>query len=886
MKPLWLSFSLWLILFAASAQKAPLAPNGGALVVGISHYKELDSLQFAHRDAAAFAEFLKTQHVPDDNIKLFLNEEATRFNIVDELYNLTQKLNKGDKFFFYFTGHGDLEAKIGYENSLLLLHGCYKKNYFQGTEYLQLSELRTWFGELTKKGVEVIFIADACHSGGLIGGKEGLTKTQKALQESWQGITKILSSQANEFSLEGKQWGGGRGIFSYFLVNGLTGRADANKDKKVSLKELDNYLKTNVVREANPNTQTPVIQGNAKQMLSQSSEAGLKKLADAERLSFPIITEANLKAADPMTMIGGLDKTLVETYNKLTKALAEKRLNTFDNEKDYALLHYRKLVAEKVPEHLLAIIKRNLGAALAERERMIMSNLRETGNTVFIRAEKIISPAISNLKEAMNLLGVKHQLYPFLQARVLVLEGEMAPAKPTIEAKSGDEIDHISVTSPSNIRQVWTRKEREILDKRKKMLLLKSLQFEPNMISTYVLLASAYRTNNQPDSAIYYQEKITELLPNEGFTFKNLGSYYDGLKYTNAKGQPIPHPKAIANYEKAVEVFERDIKRNRTAHKAYIQTYERLGFLYQGEDADAPYHDYNQAIRCYEKLVTLYETTQELIFTPQELVLMKELKKHLAFSSTSNQATRIVQEHFTTLMQRYAMLYKMYQTIGNNEKAIAYMDTLLQKTENIGTVFSYKVVTARMTNLFRWDKSKAYLDKAIHYQTLALQKAESDLANSIPREKAFLELIYQEQLKGMGVLHRALQNYDEAEKYLLKAINYPIPDTYFGKVKAIGVSTYTYQNRIIMLPRSGVVAVNGEFQYYLDANLEMFFLKCEQNKFDDAFIWIDQSFQTDEMGIISLSQSFETSVFNAYPTLDQARFKALKAKYFPPTEKK
>ncbi len=218
------------------------AQQSAGLLIGISQYQHLDSLQFAHRDAAAFAEFLKTQNVPDDNIKLFINENATRFNIVDELYNLSLKLKKGDTFYFYFTGHGDLEAKIGYENSLLLLYPSLRKNYFQGNEYLQLSELRTWFGELTKKGVEVVFIADACHSGGLIGGKEGLDKTQRALQESWQGITKILSSQTNEFSLEGKQWGGGRGIFSYFLTNGLIGLADTNKDTKISLKELEDYL--------------------------------------------------------------------------------------------------------------------------------------------------------------------------------------------------------------------------------------------------------------------------------------------------------------------------------------------------------------------------------------------------------------------------------------------------------------------------------------------------------------------------------------------------------------------------------------------------------------------------------------------------------------------
>jgi tetratricopeptide (TPR) repeat protein len=860
--------------------------GGGAVIIGISQYQHLDSLQYADRDAAAFAEFLKTQNVPDDNIKLFLNQDATRFNIVDELYNLSLKLKKGDTFYFYFTGHGDLEAKIGYENSLLLLYPSLRKNYFQGNEYLQLSELRTWFGELTKKGVQVVFIADACHSGGLIGGKEGLDKTQRALQESWGGITKILSSQATEYSLEGKQWGGGRGIFSYFLTNGLTGRADANKDKKVSLGELSNYLKTNVEREAAPNIQTPVVQGNVKQILSKVSEEAMKKLAQAERLNFPIMTEVNLRATDPLSMLGGLDNTLVETFNKFRKALAEKRLNTFDNEKDYALLHYRKLVKEKVPEYLLNLMKQNLGAALMERELVLLKNVRETGNLVFLRTEKIMNPAILNLKETIALLGIKHHLYSNLQARVLVLEGEMAQAKPTIQAKPDDEISHVSYL-PDGTKQVWTKEEYNNHYQRMKMLLLKSLQLEPNMISTYALLAGAYRTNNQPDSAIYYQEKITELLPNEGFTFKNLGSYYEGLKYINAQGQPIPHPKTIANYEKAIEVFEKDAKRNRLAHQAYIQTYEDLGFLYMGKDIDTPYHDYPQAIRCYEKLVNLYETTQGLIFRPQELVLTKELKKHLTFSNASDQSTRIIKSHFTDFMQTYANLHKICKTIGNEEKATTYLNTLLQEVENIGTVFSYKVAITRMCLLFTWDEDKFYLNKALYYQSLAAQKAESDLANATSTEKPFLELIYQEQLKGMGILHRALQSYDEAETYLLRAINYPISPIYSAKMKASGPDLYSYQNRIIMFPRSISVVNDRMYSYSMEANLEMFLLKCEQNKFDDAFLWLDKAFQTPSVVLpFAANQWLETYAFEAYPTLDQARFKALKAKYFPPTEKK
>ena len=310
--------ALLLLLSGVEAlAQTPAKPATYALIVGLSEYKEVPPLQFADRDATAFARFLNTQHVPQANIRLFLNQEATRLNIVDELFALSQILKPHDRFYFYFGGHGDLEAKIGAENALLLLYDSFKTGYFQGNEYLQLSELKTWFDALTKKQVEVVFIADACHSGSLIGGKEGVNKTQQALQSRWTGITKMLSCRADEFSIEGKQWGGGRGLFSYHLVNGLTGRADANKDKRVSLKELSAYLHTNVVREANPNVQTPVIEGRDSQFLSTVSVEGLAQLATDEQMNFPVMTEVNLKGDGERAnaeLVSRLDTSLVNTY--------------------------------------------------------------------------------------------------------------------------------------------------------------------------------------------------------------------------------------------------------------------------------------------------------------------------------------------------------------------------------------------------------------------------------------------------------------------------------------------------------------------------------------------------------------------------------------------
>lgn len=881
MKPLWFSFALWLILFAATAKKiAPPSGAGGAIIVGISHYKELDSLQFAHRDAAAFAQFLKNQNVPDDNIKLFINQDATRFNIVDEIYNLTQKLQKGDKFFFYFTGHGDLEAKIGYENSLLLLHGCGAKNYFQGTEYLQLSELRTWFGELSKKGVEVIFIADACHSGGLIGGKEGLDKTQRALQESWQGITKILSSQANEYSLEGKQWGGGRGIFSYFLVNGLTGRADANKDKKVSLKELDNYLKTNVVREANPNTQTPVIQGNAKQTLSQSSEAGLQKLAEDERLSFPIITEANLKAADPMAMIGGLDNSLVETYKKFEKAITEKRLNTFDNEKDYALLHYRKLAKEKVPEHLLAIMKRNLGAALMERELAIMSDLREKAQGTLPRNtftnKEILPNAIQNLKEIIKIFGEQHFMSAFLQARVWVLESQL-PSKSSQISFDNKKIDE---------RLEEGRMQYEAYKQRQRTLLLQSLKYEPNMVSTYSLLSTSYRgligqvmayreLDSKLDSALFYQAKVVELLPNQGLAHLNLANTYAPIPYTTADNKSAPQPKAIEHYEKAILL-------DSTLRAAYSE----LGNLYMGLQiqpngyrallTDERYRNYHKAISCFEKLLKIYESDQQ-----------KLIQKNLTQLPKENVWGTPVFNNFMGLTTAWTNLYFLHQISGDSAKAQAYLQRMSQEVAEEENSLSDLFIAMKLFDVIMLNEDFDKLKLLINFHKNALVKRETELKHTPEKDLWLVALKYKEQLKGLGATYAALKNYKEAEKCYNAAIDFPIPlRTVPYKIVLEGTIFFDIPTRgTILVPNPHCIQGSDQigYSYQLDAYIGMFIVQYEQNNIEKAFEWLEKAFQQSakENGNDISGKPFEEAIFNTYPTLDQARFKALKAKYFP-----
>ena len=67
-------------------------------------------------------------------------------------------------------------------------------------------------------------------------------------------------SDTDQFSQEDKKWGGGHGVFTYFLVKGLGGEADYNSDGRVTLGEIIPYLSESVRRETH-SAQSPTVAG-------------------------------------------------------------------------------------------------------------------------------------------------------------------------------------------------------------------------------------------------------------------------------------------------------------------------------------------------------------------------------------------------------------------------------------------------------------------------------------------------------------------------------------------------------------------------------------------------------------------------------------------------
>ncbi|MBI1343525.1 MAG: hypothetical protein GC171_11380 [Terrimonas sp.] len=248
------------------------SPTGNtyALVIGISAYasRGIPQLQYANRDATAFAGFLASKaggSVPAEHIRLLTDKEATLAAIDDALSWLLQTCEEGDRVFFYFAGHGDMENNTIYKLGFLLAYNTPRTNYINHA--VRIEDLNNFANTLSiVNKARVVLITDACHSGNLAGsGFRGNQLVGEQLRTVKANEVRITSCAEDQLSMEDKAWGGGRGVFSYYLVNGLTGLAEKDRNGIVSLQEIKSFLDSSfatdpVLKQAH-HQQQPVIRG-------------------------------------------------------------------------------------------------------------------------------------------------------------------------------------------------------------------------------------------------------------------------------------------------------------------------------------------------------------------------------------------------------------------------------------------------------------------------------------------------------------------------------------------------------------------------------------------------------------------------------------------------
>jgi hypothetical protein len=429
-------FSLILLPFWANTQTekgaTPLNPQSGianpqstrAVIIGISDYQDpaIPDLRFADRDAEAFVDWLRSPaggSLPDNQIKVLTNKNATTGKMIAALDGLIVASKPGDEAIIYFSGHGDVERVTKFQRGFLLTYDSPPAVYAAGAFSLQyLQDIVT---TLSEAGVQAVVITDACRAGKLAGSEFGGSKaTSAALAQQFANEVKILSCQPEEFSLEGEQWGGGRGCFSYHLVDALYGMADANADGTVNLLELGRYLENKVTTEAAPHSQIPFTVGSkSAQIASVNTEAlaQWRQQKNGEAMAFKKIDSRGL---EDLTLAKA-DTGILEMYHAFTAALDAGNLMATDSTLGQSADdYYKRLVQEPSIADLHGLMTRNFAAALMDEGQQVINKFLKTDPATVdnIWANPIKYDHVpAHLHRAAELLGEKHYVYKSLKAK-------------------------------------------------------------------------------------------------------------------------------------------------------------------------------------------------------------------------------------------------------------------------------------------------------------------------------------------------------------------------------------------------------------------------------------------------------------------------------------
>jgi hypothetical protein len=277
-----------------------------AVVVGIARYSDtsggITSLQFADRDAQEFRDFLLSPgggSFPKDNIRLLLNDDATSQNVRSALFTFLTKAQPQDEVVLYIAGHGAPDPHD--PRNLYLLTYDTKLDDMGGTAF-PMYQLQDVFTRVLK-AKRVVTFADTCHSYGFSGEQARGKKSNNLVNQYLARFANdsdravITASDISQLSYESDKWGGGHGVFTFFLLKGLHGEADFNKDGTVTAGELFSYIHDNVNKETAGNQSPMALPGLAERL--PLSGVGLRKSASASLFNptdlFPGLARATSK---------------------------------------------------------------------------------------------------------------------------------------------------------------------------------------------------------------------------------------------------------------------------------------------------------------------------------------------------------------------------------------------------------------------------------------------------------------------------------------------------------------------------------------------------------------------------------------------------------------
>jgi caspase domain-containing protein len=224
------------------------------IFIGINNYASLGSqLMFPSNDARAMADAFRAGSSLQNTVVTLIDASATREHVLSSMEDIARQVQPGDQVWLYFAGIG---FQYGSEpSSYLALAGTQARSLQAGS--LSSDELIHWVKDLKAK--QVLLLIDACYSGGML--HRGISVSPqpsiayRELMEKRGGRVLIAAGQADQLAFEDAKLG--HGIFTYYLLQGLTGAADFDRDGYITAMELSSYVTSEVAGHSSGRAQVP-----------------------------------------------------------------------------------------------------------------------------------------------------------------------------------------------------------------------------------------------------------------------------------------------------------------------------------------------------------------------------------------------------------------------------------------------------------------------------------------------------------------------------------------------------------------------------------------------------------------------------------------------------
>ena len=254
------------------------------LSMGVSNYQssQVNDLPSPADDARDFASLMqKKYNVPSSNVRLLVDSQASKAGIVAGLNWLVSQANSSKDVLVFFSGHGgQLKDENGDEDDGMDEVLCPYDFSMQDKVHTALldDEIAVFIQTLTSKAHSVTFIFDSCFSGSAqkalpTGVSDGdaerkgfglgtMESGSKAMDINVSSNFAFLAASKGNETARDFHSHFGHSLYTYFLLKGLDGAADSNKDGQIGTSEIHNYIYKEigvVSQSAGQYFQTPIL---------------------------------------------------------------------------------------------------------------------------------------------------------------------------------------------------------------------------------------------------------------------------------------------------------------------------------------------------------------------------------------------------------------------------------------------------------------------------------------------------------------------------------------------------------------------------------------------------------------------------------------------------